>query len=89
MNLIPHYIIIFKAFKILNILYIVMTDLFAPALHATSLAGHATTVKILLANGAHINMTDLQKHTPLFRACEMGHTDVVQTLIDCGAKVNL
>ena len=34
-------------------------------------------------------MTDLQKHTPLFRACEMGHTDVVQTLIDCGAKVEV
>ncbi len=39
-------------------------------------------------HGAQIDCTDLLKHTPLFRACEMGHTDVVQTLMDCGAKVD-
>ena len=53
------------------------------------MAGHATTVKLLLDDGAQIDCTDLMKHTPLFRACEMGHTDVVQTLMDCGAKVDV
>ena len=59
------------------------------ALHAAAMAGHATTVKLLLDDGAQIDCTDLMKHTPLFRACEMGHTDVVQTLMDCGAKVDV
>lgn len=59
------------------------------ALHAAAVAGHATTVKLLLAAKASIDGTDLMKHTPLFRACEMGHTDVVQTLIDLGARVDM
>lgn len=59
------------------------------ALHAAALAGHASTVRLLLDNSSQIDATDLLKHTALFRACEMGHTDVVQTLIDCGAKVNV
>ncbi|KAH3749159.1 hypothetical protein DPMN_183650 [Dreissena polymorpha] len=29
------------------------------------------------------------KHMPLFRACEMGQTDVVKTLIDDGARVGM
>ncbi len=59
------------------------------ALHAAAMAGHASSVKLLLENGAHINLTDLQKHTPLFRACEMGHMEVVLTLIEHGAKVDV
>ncbi|KAH3749812.1 hypothetical protein DPMN_184326 [Dreissena polymorpha] len=60
--------------------------LWLSALHAAALSGHASSVKILLNHGAQIDATDLIKHTPLFRACEMGHTDVVQTLIDDGAR---
>ena len=59
------------------------------ALHAAALAGHSSTVKQLLDHKALINATDLLKHTALFRACEMGHMDVVQTLIDCGAQVDV
>ena len=58
-------------------------------LHASALAGHASTVKLLLDNKASINAKDQTKHTPLFRACEMGHMDVVQTLIDAGAAVDV
>ena len=62
---------------------------YVAALHAAALAGHASTVKQLLDHKALINATDLLKHTALFRACEMGHMDVVQTLIDCGAQVDV
>ena len=32
---------------------------------------------------------DQAKHTPLFRACEMGHMDVVQTLMEYRARVDI
>lgn len=52
-----------------------------PALHAASLSGHVSTVKLLLEKGAMVDSLDVMKHTPLFRACEMGHRDVILTLI--------
>lgn len=57
---------------------------FAPsvALHAAALSGHVSTVKLLLENNAQVDAADVMKHTPLFRACEMGHKDVIQTLIN-------
>lgn len=51
------------------------------ALHAAALSGHVSTVKLLLENNAQVDAVDVMKHTPLFRACEMGHKDVIQTLI--------
>ena len=60
-----------------------------PAIHAAALAGHASTIKLLLDFGAQMNARDSLRHTPLFRACEMGHADVVQALIDCGAQVDI
>lgn len=54
------------------------------ALHAASLSGHVSTVKLLLEKGAMVDSLDMMKHTPLFRACEMGHRDVILTLIKGG-----
>ncbi|KAI3360486.1 hypothetical protein L3Q82_002370 [Scortum barcoo] len=51
------------------------------ALHAASLSGHVSTVKLLLERGAMVDSLDVMKHAPLFRACEMGHRDVILTLI--------
>lgn len=51
------------------------------ALHAASLSGHVSTVKLLLEKEAMVDSLDVMKHTPLFRACEMGHRDVILTLI--------
>ncbi|XP_008430853.1 inversin isoform X2 [Poecilia reticulata] len=51
------------------------------ALHAASLSGHVSTVKLLLEKGATVDSLDVMKHTPLFRACEMGYRDVILTLI--------
>lgn len=68
---------------------LIYANVFPPALHAAALAGHVTTVKLLMDNGAAIDGTDLLKHTALFRACEMGHMDVVTALADHGAKVDI
>lgn len=54
------------------------------ALHAASLSDHVSTVKLLLDRGAMVDSLDVMKHTPLFRACEMGHRDVILTLIKGG-----
>uniref|UniRef100_A0A3Q3LWY2 Inversin n=1 Tax=Mastacembelus armatus TaxID=205130 RepID=A0A3Q3LWY2_9TELE len=59
------------------------------ALHAASLSGHVSTVKLLLERGALVDSLDVMKHTPLFRACEMGHRDVILTLIKGSACVDL
>ncbi|XP_068998975.1 inversin [Embiotoca jacksoni] len=59
------------------------------ALHATSLSGHVSTVKLLLEKGAMVDSLDVMKHTPLFRACEMGYRDVILTLIKGSAHVDL
>ena len=56
------------------------------ALHAASLSGHVSTVKLLLEKGAMVDSLDVMKHTPLFRACEMGHRDVILTLIKGGGN---
>ena len=36
-----------------------------------------------------MNVLDSRYHTPLFRACEMGHTEVVVTLLNAGASVDI
>ncbi|CAJ1062178.1 LOW QUALITY PROTEIN: inversin [Xyrichtys novacula] len=59
------------------------------ALHAASLSGHVSTVKLLLERGAMVDSLDVMKHTPLFRACEMGHRDVILTLIKGSTRVDL
>ncbi|XP_041844908.1 inversin isoform X2 [Melanotaenia boesemani] len=59
------------------------------ALHAASLSGHVSTVKLLLEKGAMVDSLDVMKHTPLFRACEMGYRDVILTLIKGTARVDL
>ncbi|XP_078279590.1 inversin isoform X2 [Rhinoraja longicauda] len=59
------------------------------ALHAAVLAGHVSTVKLLLEYGAQVDAMDVMKHTPLFRACEMGHKEVIQTLIEGGGRMDL
>lgn len=58
------------------------------ALHVASLSGHVSTVRLLLEKGAMVDSLDVMKHTPLFRACEMGQRDVILTLIK-GAQARL
>ncbi|KAL7686361.1 putative Poly [ADP-ribose] polymerase, ankyrin repeat-containing domain, WGR domain superfamily [Plasmopara halstedii] len=51
--------------------------------------GHLQCVRVLLANGAHVNLGDKFKKTPLMLAVKNGHTRVAAALINGGADVNL
>ncbi|XP_014671367.1 PREDICTED: inversin-like [Priapulus caudatus] len=57
-------------------------------LHAAALSGHASSVRLLLEVGADVNAADNMKHTAIFRACEIGNTDVVKALIEGGARLD-
>ena len=51
------------------------------ALHSAAYSGHVNCVELLIDFGACVDALDVLQHTPLFRACEMGHTKVVNNLI--------
>ncbi len=50
--------------------------------------GHHSVVTMLLANGANPNVRVYGGNTPLINAAEVGHEDVIQTLINYGAEVD-
>jgi len=51
------------------------------ALHSAAYSGHVNCVKLLIQFGACVDALDTLEHTPIYRACEMGHTEVVNSLI--------
>ena len=51
------------------------------ALHSAAYSGHVNCAELLIKFGACVDALDMLQHTPLFRACEMGHTEVVYSLI--------
>jgi len=51
--------------------------------------GDLEGVKRLIQRGVHVNTTNHCNQTALYVACEMGHTEVAQYLLDSGASVNL
>ena len=58
------------------------------ALHYAAIFGHSEIVEYLLAHGAVVNGTPSKEgETPLSLASLNGHLDVVQTLVEAGAKV--
>ncbi|ETP00743.1 hypothetical protein F441_21908, partial [Phytophthora nicotianae CJ01A1] len=50
--------------------------------------GHLECVRVLLANGARVDLGDKLKKTPLILAVKNGHTRVAAALINSGANVN-
>ncbi|ETM99476.1 hypothetical protein PPTG_18731 [Phytophthora nicotianae INRA-310] len=51
--------------------------------------GHLECVRVLLANGARVDLGDKLKKTPLILAVKNGHTRVAAALINSGANVNV
>ena len=51
------------------------------ALHSAAYSGHVNCVNLLIEFGACVDALDMLEHTPIYRACEMGHTEVVNSLI--------
>ncbi len=51
--------------------------------------GNLDIVKLLLENGAEVNITNHNDRTALIKASQDGHTDTVQLLIQFGAAVDL
>ncbi|OWF52231.1 uncharacterized protein LOC110448031 [Mizuhopecten yessoensis] len=64
-----------------------LLGLVAPIVMASAL-GNNDIVKVLLDNGADVNMTIRGGETPLHHAAKEGHLDVVQTLLDKQADLN-
>ena len=58
------------------------------SLHRASKLGNLTNVKILISIGAQISAKDKNKLSPLRKAVDNGHLEIVEYLIDHGANVN-
>lgn len=61
----------------------------ATALHIASREGNLDIVKILVENGANLNIADAEGYTPIMRAAIVGNAAVVEFLLSKGAKAGL
>eukprot|EP00731_Ephydatia_muelleri_P005630 Em0002g1806a len=59
------------------------------ALMLASMEGHMECVKVLLDNGAEINIQDKEGWTTLMKSSRAGHMECVTVLLDKGAEVNI
>ncbi|KAJ8956111.1 hypothetical protein NQ318_016565 [Aromia moschata] len=55
---------------------------------AAAWSGHEEIVRILLQNGANVNLTDHEGRTALIAAAYMGHSEIVEHLLNFGADIN-
>eukprot|EP00045_Choanoeca_perplexa_P018037 m.276099 g.276099 ORF g.276099 m.276099 type:complete len:421 (-) comp17693_c2_seq4:5972-7234(-) len=55
-------------------------------LHMAASRGDASLVRMLIAQGAYIDIQDFAGWTPLHEACAQGHTEVVDELLKHGAS---
>ncbi len=59
------------------------------ALMMASQNGHAEVVKILLENGAQVNLKNKSDRSAFIMASQNGHAEVIQILLQNGAQVNM
>ena len=59
------------------------------ALYAAAESGAVDCVKLLIANGANLDARRNDKSTPLIVASYLGHAEVVEALLNAGAKLKL
>ena len=59
------------------------------ALMCASQEGHYKVVKLLLENGARVDLQDSKGWSALMYACEKGHHEVMRLLLEHGADVDL
>ncbi len=57
-------------------------------LHLAAIRGYEDIVKILIDNGAKIDMRNRMEETPLMYAAQKGHYNVAELLIQNGADIN-
>ena len=58
-------------------------------LHYAAWYNHPTLVDVLLAHGAPVDQPMAKGASPLFIACENGHTEVARKLLDAGADPHM
>ena len=58
-------------------------------LHYAAWYNYPTLVDVLLANGALVDQPMAKGASPLFIACEKGHTEVARKLLDAGADPHM
>ena len=56
------------------------------ALHYAAFNGYFDYLKLLLEQGAEVDVTDLESATPLHHAAFSGHIECVKALLDAGAN---
>ena len=56
-------------------------------LHAASASGHLAVVKALIDGHADVNLSNSDRKSPIYLACEFHQLAVVNYLIECGASV--
>jgi uncharacterized protein len=59
------------------------------ALLVSAFRGHTTTVQLLLAAGAEVDLADNTQRTALSLASQRGHDDICAILLDAGASVDV